>query len=228
MKAYLPLSILLSIILLLLPAQAKAQAEEGINHWHIGGTVGYLGEMLWFNPSVQQELHQAFTCGAVAELSNSRYSAIHGELLYSLRGWNERVYDATKETLLRYHQRLHYIDLPLLASLHIPIGHFQIGMLFGPQIGIRIAEQRISDEGSFTEIDQKRHDYPIKGHFAWGLTAGPTVTFAMGSHKIAFDARAYMGFNNLISTKIGEAYSRASEIAFVIKLSYLFELPRKQ
>lgn len=193
---------------------------------YLGGTLGGNSSFIFANPSFQQIPHWGGTLGVTVHLENSRYTGIHASLLYTLRGWSEyRPAVGENATSMQFSRYIHYIELPIQTHLYYPFGGFRIGIKLGPQIGIMLGHQgRAIDTERFEETDQLRHTAPLIGKFAWGISGGPSLSIDFKRHRIALDALFYMGFNDLISTKISDYYSRFGEMMIAVNLSYLFRL----
>ena len=56
------------------------------------------------------------------------------------------------------------------------------------------------------------------------MIGGPLVALTIGQHRIELEGRFYYGFNDIFNTTVSDSYSKASEMAGVAKVSYLFRL----
>lgn len=228
------LGIPLLLFLALLSLPAKAQTTQGklpppsrlSPAIFLGGEVGATASFIYFTPAVNQTIHLGATAGIAMQVENSKYTALHLGLLYTLRGWSEvRPIPNETETPPKFTRYIHYLELPLLTHLYYPFGALRIGVEFGPQIGVMLAHNDLTKGANgFTELDKERYNYPLIGKFSWGLAAGPSISYDFGRHRIALSARFFAGFNSLISTKISDRYSTANELMGVVSLSYLFRL----
>lgn len=214
-----------------LPIQAQETSERpypSIDNpsLHLGATVGAGYSQIYFVPSVSQKPHFGTTLGMSVQLENGKYTGMHAELRYTLRGWTEKFIPKEEgASPPRYSRDLHYIELPLMASFHFPIGSFRMGLKIGPQIGyLFVSKASSSNAELFTEVEQQRHNIPLTGKFAWGVAAGPSLAYSFGKQRIELEARFYMGFNDLISTTLADRYSQAGEMVGFVTISYLFQL----
>lgn len=220
--------------MLLIPASLWCQnAKEYANKvsldnpsLHVGPIIMGGGSMMLFVPSVSQKPHLLFGLGASSQLENGKYTGLDVSVFYTVRGWTEK-FPPSKDIATNkqsFQCDLHYIEMPVLASIHYPLKNIRLGIKLGPQIGILLHSKKVIKGNNFSDIQKYRQDIPITGRFAWGLTAGPSVTYNFGKNRIELEARFYMGFNDLISTTMADKYSKASELSANITLSYLFKV----
>lgn len=193
---------------------------------YIGGSAGATASFLFTVPSIVQVPHFGATAGATMHVENSKYTSLHASLLYTLRGWSESPVNSLDPAVnLAFHRYIHYLELPVLASIYYPFGKFRMGLEVGPQIGVMLGYTTTGDDPSlFEPLDAERYNYPMIGRFAWGIAGGPSFSLDFGRHRIALEARFYMGFNDIFSTTIRDRYSRAGELMATVTLSYLFRL----
>ena len=114
--------------------------------------------------------------------------------------------------------------MPLLCQLFYPIGKIRLGLKVGPQIGYMLGEKSHAQGDSFTEGETLRHSIATSHRFAWGVIGGPLVALTIGQHRIELEGRFYYGFNDIFNTTVSDPYSKASEMAGIAKVSYLFRL----
>lgn len=193
---------------------------------HIGVTMGGTLSLINSVPSLQQNPHYGATTGVAFQVENSPYTAFHSTLQYTLRGWNEKNPQTSKEAApLLFIRQLHYLELLLHTHLYFPIGAFRLGLSAGPQIGALIfSKDQSSTPSLFPEIAQMRHQLPLVGRFAWGLSGGPAFALNIGNHRIELNALFYLGFNNLLPTKLSDYYRSFGEMMLSVNLAYLFRI----
>lgn len=189
---------------------------------HLGGSIGMTFSQVAFMPNVLQDICMGPTIGASVSIENSPYTALSLELNYAQRGWTER-YSASRAGTA-YTRHLHFVEMPLLCQLFYPIGKVRLGLKVGPQIGYMLGEKSHAQGDSFTEGETLRHSIATSHRFAWGVIGGPLVALTIGQHRIELEGRFYYGFNDIFNTTVSDPYSKASEMAGIAKVSYLFRL----
>ncbi len=232
-----PITFILTIVLSFAPyTVALAQQAKVVRVYptrkkptlHIGGMAGAVYSFAYFVPSVQQKPHFGATAGITAQLENNKFTGLHVSLLYTLRGWTESFTASETEGnnhLPKFSRYIHYIEMPVMASVHYPIGAFRLGIKFGPQVGVMLGHNDVVGNGDgFDHVANLRHEQPLTGKFAWGLAAGPSFTFDIYKHRIELEGKFYMGFNDVMPTTLEDHYSRIGEMMATVTLSYLFRL----
>ena len=189
---------------------------------HLGGSLGMTLSQVAFMPNVLQGICLGPTVGVSASVENSPYTAISLELNYALRGWTEHFSESRSG--IAYTRRLHMIEMPLLCQLFYPIGKVRLGIKAGPKIGYMLGEKSYTKGDTFTTSERQRHSLSVAHRFAWGVTGGPLVALTIGRQRIELEGRFYYGFNDIFNTTVSDPYSKASEMAGVAKVTYLFRV----
>lgn len=205
------------------PLEAPSRDRPAI---YLGGMAGGTVSFIFSIPSIPQVPHWGGTIGASMHIENSRYTALQMALMYTVRGWSEHKPSSIEEAeAMSFSRYIHYIELPVHSHIFYPIGGFRMGLKFGPQIGVMLASHDMGTDASLLGgADKLRHESPLVGKFAWGLSGGPVFSFDFGRHRVQLEGLFYMGFNDLISTRLSDYYRRFGEMMVSVNLSYLFRI----
>jgi opacity protein-like surface antigen len=151
----------------------------GLNVADVDGSVSAFG----LTEDLETDTRLGFCGGVFVSIALSEWFAIQPEILYSMKGENDRIGDGALE--------LHYIELPILAKLTIPTQSVVTPTLFlGPAVSFNV-DAKAKAFGQSVDIG----DYV--GTIDVGLTFGGGVDFALGSVKLILDGRYTLGLVNV-------------------------------
>ena len=163
-----------SLLLVLLAGSAvAARAQETRIGIKAGGTLStFVGADVTSSSSSKLGFHGGF----VANLGiNDRFS-IQPELLYSMKGTEDKANSGT--TTITGYQTLHYLDVPVMLKANFN----QFFLEAGPQAGVLLSAKATIESGSNSQsLDNKSTFKDVDLGYALGLgfqaTSGPMVGF---------------------------------------------------
>lgn len=128
-------------ILLFLTGWSSTAHAQSI---HFGLKAGANYSNVYFKNVTRPERLWGFAAGGFAQIALTRdgFFAIQPELLYSAKGAKSTL------QLYSYHQRLHYLELPIVAKINAA------GLIFevGPQVSLLMAARNELPSGTSTDL----------------------------------------------------------------------------
>lgn len=106
-----------------------------------------------------------FQVGATADFNVAKNIWVNTGLFYSLKGHK---FEYSKNTAANYTTSLSFLQVPVLASYHIPFSGCELQLNAGPYIGIGLSGNIKYDDGRedadyFDVFDKSRFDYGLMG-----------------------------------------------------------------
>ncbi len=135
-----------------------------------------------------------FQVGVFQSFDISKNLKFQPELFYSLRGG-----EASADFLfgkVRYQVVIHYLELPLLAKVEIPIkGNFLASLLLGPYAALKLSAKKISDFWG----EKETGNLPNVKSLDYGAIVGGGVEVPLGSGRWVVELRFSYGLNNMMA-----------------------------
>ncbi len=246
------LSALLPFMLLaFLPLKVSAQVGEYRTDLAIGVNGGYLMNKIAFVPEVPQLWAGGMTAGITVRYTCEKYfksiCAVVAEVNLAQMGWKENILDMNDEPVyyyddeemtdpLRYHRKMTYIQIPVMARLGWGRerrglqGFFQIG----PQIGIFRSESTDTniEEGKSTQNYRSspvvaQESMPVEKKFDYGVVVGAGIELSLPKvGHFLLEGRYYYGLGNIYGNTKQDYFARSNHGAIYIKATYLFDIIR--
>lgn len=217
----------------------KAQVGAARYDLAIGATAGITMNRVDFEPSIRQQNLLSPTFGVVFRYTSERYftmyCAFQAELNYARLGWKEDVVNSVGERMPdRYQRGIHYVQLPLLASLGW--GREYRGLMFrvllGPQLGVYLSDSE--QQKNFTYNAQghperpnnvyQQYGMPVKNKIDYGLAGGLALEWSNSLGHFYAEGRYYYGLADLFGNGKADVFSRSANQTISIKLGYLLPL----
>lgn len=227
--------ILSIIILCLLPIMLNAQVGENRNDFSVGINAGWTMSKMDFNPKIKQNMKGSPTFGLTTRYVCEKYfctiCAIQLELNYSQLGWKEFIEDGSGNT---YTRSLNYIQLPMLMQMGW--GREKKGLKFlfeaGPQVGLYLNGEEEKGGGEWNTSNRPNnvtHQYGKEpdNAFDYGITAGLGLELSTGIGHFMLVGRYYYGLGDIFDNSKKGYFGRSANQTIVAKLTYLFDLNRK-
>lgn len=228
-------------LLMWLVFACMVQAQVGLsrNDLAVGVSLGVTMTSVNFEPTIRQKQFVAPTAGLTLRYTSERYftmyCAVQAELNYATLGWKEDIVNAAGEALPdRYERRIHYVQLPLLASLGW--GKEYRGVMFrfllGPQLGVYISDSdmrrnfTLDEQGEPIRLNNvyQQYDLPIKHKIDYGLIGGLALEWNNKAGHFWLEGRYYYGLADLFSNAKSDVFSRSANQTITLKLGYLLPL----
>jgi len=135
-----------------------------------------------------------FQVGVFKSFDISKNLKFQPEIFYSLRGG-----DASQDFAygrVRYQVSIHYLELPLLAKVEIPIkGEFLASFLAGPYAALKLGAKKTSDFWG----EKETADLPNVKSLDYGAIVGGGFEVPLGSGHWIVELRFNYGLNNMMT-----------------------------
>ena len=221
--------ILGGLICLLIFQISFAQEDDFQREWAFGVNAGLTLSKVSFYPSIPQELLCQGSGGLTVRYISEKHFGIQAELNYSLRGWKEKT--DTVIRLNQYTRSLSYMELPVMTHLYFDLGkRARLVFNVGPQLGYYMGEKTVekvihSDLNGLSEYDY--YDTKIQQSFDYGLTFGTGFELRTGVGCFILDGRYYFGLSDVFNNKRADRFQSSSNQVIGVKLTYLFNINKK-
>lgn len=205
----------------------------------IGGSLGVTMTSVNFTPNIRQQQLIAPTAGLTMRYTSERYftmyCAVQAEVNYATLGWKEDIVNAAGEAMPdRYERRVHYVQLPLLASLGWGKEYrgFMFRFLLGPQLGFYLADGEsrtaftLDAHGNPSRLNNvyQQYDLPIKHKIDYGLVGGVALEFNNKLGHFLLEGRYYYGLADFFGNAKSDVFSRSASQTIAVKVGYLLPL----
>lgn len=231
------LYVLLSIAFIGLPLKAQVGAPR--YDLAVGASAGVVMSRVSFDPTIRQKQMVSPTLGLTFRYTSERYftmfCAFQAELNYARLGWQEDIVDAAGLPMPDYYQHsIHYLQMPLLASLGW--GREYSGVMFrlqlGPQIGVYLADSELQRDFTYdiqghparANNVYQQYGLPIKHKIDYGLTGGIALELNNTLGHFTIEGRYYYGLADLFGNAKADPFARSSNQAISVKVGYLLPL----
>jgi hypothetical protein len=186
----------LGIAICLMAVARDAGAQERAA---VGAQVGYSRADLTGENSNLVESRQGAITGVYLHLPMNRMLSVRPEVLFSLKGGRILTAVAGTSAIALVDIELAYLELPLMARLTLPRGHFRPVVFGGPSAGIQIgcdfliiiAADSIRRTCGEDEVTQVR-----KWDFGW--IAGAAIEMHLPRTTLALQGRYSAGFRSVL------------------------------
>ena len=161
------------------------------------------------------------------------YCAVQAEVNFAQLGWKE-IIETSADT---YSRTVNYMQVPLLARLGF--GKEEKGVMgylvLGPQLDFYLSDHdKRGGEWSASTLSQRpnhvveQYDLPIQHKFEYGITGGLglEVNTRRAGHFM-IEGRYYFGLSNIFYDGKADTFGRSANGTIVAKVSYLFDVFKK-
>lgn len=220
-------SILFSFCFFLL-AGATALAQKPFPKEHsLGVTGGVVLSKMTFRPeTIIQDMRMGPTFGLVYRYIEEKYFGIQAELLFTQRGWKDRLEDYPN---LHFERSLNYVELPIMS--HIFFGNNRVRGFFnlGPKFAYFLGDAQKTNitppvEGIITD----HHTLKVSKRFDYGITGGAGMEFRFGRNSLLVEGRYYFGLGDIFPNEKKDVFEASSNQNIGVTATYLFHLNRRK
>ena len=192
---------------------AGAQNNNFKNETYVGINVGRAASMIYFRPTVEQDLLFSYQGGFIFRYVNEKSLGVQAELNYSQRGWNEAGGTFAK--------RLDYVEIPFLT--HIYFGN-NVRFFFhiGPKIGYLLQETVLSNNNPNSTTEQ--HVQGVQNKFDYGLALGLGGLFKIKKQVFQFEGRGNFSASDIFSNDRRDYFDNSNLIHASVTLGWLLQL----
>lgn len=219
--------LLLTVSIALLNPKLQAQKTSKFAREHSFGISGGIDLSKYtFKPTVLQDFKIGPTMGVTWRYIEEKYFGIQAELLYTNRGWKERLEDHPD---LHFSRTLNYLEIPVLSHIYFGNDRIKAFVNLGPKIGLYLSESKATNiETTIPNYSNEQHSLEIANKFDYGITAGAGVELRMGKQSILLEGRYYFGLGDIFPNEKKDHFETSSNQNISISATYLFHIKRKK
>ncbi len=199
--------------------------------------LGVKGGTTWsrlsIDPNIKQTMGMGYLGGVSMRYAEEKFFGVIVELNFAQHGWKEDFAEETNP--YRYRRVLNYLELPFLAHIYFGNRAFRFFINLGPQIGLCIGENSISN---FNYAEPPAFDLPretthyakgVEHPFDYGLTGGGGFEIRIRErHAILVEARYYFGLGDIFNNRSSDYFSVSSNQSILLSLSYMVNIKKQK
>ncbi|MEG1585519.1 MAG: porin family protein [Bacteroidales bacterium] len=210
----------------LLGTTAFAQKPFPKEH-SLGVTGGVVLSKMSFQPiTIVQDYKMGPSFGITYRYIEEKYFGIQAELLYTRRGWKDRLEDYPD---LFFERSMDYIELPILSHIFFGNNRFRGFVNLGPKFAYYLSD---SKNTNITEkidgVETAHHTLAVSKKFDYGITGGAGIELRFGRNSILLEGRYYFGLGDIFPNEKKDIFEASSNQNISVSATYLFHLKRKK
>lgn len=191
----------------------------------IGITGGINLSKMTFRPTVIQDFKMGKTMGISYRYIEEKYFGIQAELLYTQRGWKDRLEEYPE---LQFERTLNYIELPILSHIFFGNDRFRVFFNLGPKFGLFLNDSKSTNINTPVEgVETAHQTMEISTKFDYGVTGGGGVELRFGRNSVLVECRYYFGLGDIYPNEKKDVFEASSNQNIAVTATYFFHLKRK-
>ena len=194
----------------------------------LGFTGGINLSKMGFHPTVVQDYKMGYTGGIVYRYIEEKYFGIQAELLYTRRGWAEKLEDYPD---LYFDRSLNYIELPIMSHIFFGNNTFRGFVNLGPKFGFYLGESKhtnITDPSVITNLETAQQTLDVATKFDYGITGGAGIELRFGRNSLLLEGRYYFGLGDIFPNEKKDVFEASPNQNISVAATYLFHINRKR
>lgn len=219
-------SVIFSFCFFLL-AGATAFAQKPFPKEHsLGVTGGVVLSKMSFRPeTILQDFRMGPTFGIVYRYIEEKYFGIQAELLFTQRGWKDKLEDYPD---LYFERSLNYVELPIMSHIFFGNNRVRGFVNLGPKFSYFIGDSKKTNitqaiDGVITD----HQTLEISKRFDYGITGGAGIEIRFGRNSVLLEGRYYFGLGDIFPNEKKDAFEASANQNIGITATYLFHFKRK-
>lgn len=219
----------LFITLCLAPLFSAVYAQKPFPKEHsIGFTGGIDMSKMSFSPVVPQDFKIGTTMGITWRYIEEKYFGIQAELLYTQRGWKDKLEDYPG---LYYDRTLNYVELPVLSHIFFGNNRIRGFVNLGPKVAYYLGGKtntNISNQISADMYEITHFNEDVSHRFDYGIIGGAGVELRFGKHSFLVEGRYYFGLGDIFPNEKKDVFESSNNQSIFVTATYLFHLTKKK
>ncbi|GBU07222.1 hypothetical protein AwDysgo_05530 [Bacteroidales bacterium] len=212
------------------PSKAQVstfQQGKFIPELSVGGNIGINYAKIDFQKAIQQNNLQQYIGGISVRYISERHFGLQAELNLSQRGWDEADKDSIGH---QYARSIRYLEIPLLTHIYFNAGkRARIVFNLGPHLSFLLNEKDLKNNIVIKDLSEGKEIPPyyetgVQRVFDYGIMAGMGLEIRTGVGSFIAEGRYTYGLSDIFSNNKSDYFSKSSNQATCIKLTYLFQL----
>ena len=180
----------------------RAQSPDStaaISRFQVGVVYGQMDHEVEFTPSRDVEALRGREIGVAVRYFDKRLVGIQAELSLVDAGWREDLGDTLTS---QYERSFQFAELQLLTQFSFGDGVFQPMLQAGPYLSVPLSEAETIPAGFSPDTTGVPvvYGFDLPFRINYGLRVGLGFNVELGPLTLQADARALIGFNDLIKT----------------------------
>ncbi|MGL4293412.1 MAG: porin family protein [Bacteroidales bacterium] len=193
----------------------------------IGVTGGIVMSKMSFRPqTILQDFRIGPSFGIVYRYIEEKYFGIQAELLFTQRGWKDKLEDYPE---LFFERSLNYVELPILSHIFFGNNRVRGFVNLGPKFAYFLGDSKNTNiTESVNGLETAHHTLAIDRKFDYGITGGGGLEIRFGRNSLLLEGRYYFGLGDIFPNEKKDVFEASSNQNISITATYLFHLNRKK
>lgn len=185
-----------------------------------------LSKMSFRPATILQDYKMGPSFGVTYRYIGEKYFGIQAELLYTQRGWKDKLEDYPD---LFFERTMNYVELPILSHIFFGNDRFRGFVNLGPKFSYFLGDSKNTNiDQPIDGLETAHHTLAIANKFDYGITGGAGIELRFGRNSILLEGRYYFGLGDIFPNEKKDVFEASSNQNISISATYLFHFKRKK
>lgn len=220
-------SIIISFCLSILSASAVWAQKPFPKEHSLGVNGGVVLSKMTFQPqTIVQDFRLGPTFGITYRYIEEKYFGIQAELLFTQRGWKDKLEDYPD---LYFERSLNYVELPILSHIFFGNNRVRGFVNLGPKFAFFLGDAKKGNIPPTIEgLETAHQELEVTKKVDYGITGGAGIELRFGRNSILLEGRYYFGLGDIFPNEKKDVFDTSSNQNIAITATYLFHFKRKK